>query len=439
MPSRTGSEKNLRQLLSILLDTEEGDVGAAIACGAGGCDPDDTALTTLPAGRASGPEPVGSAAYEDLWSKLTARVGREERRAGADRSSAEALYDELMALDGRGQEQAIDHDPRFGSYALAERLLTASREVRGDDQAASLELVRLGLDVAGRLGPPNVARGLVADLEARAWAYLGEGWHAQGDAAAAAEAFRLARTHLRRGSGDLLEEAEIAVLLAAAEGDLAAAVERLDRASEIYVAAGDRLRLGDVAARKAQVEALLGNHDEAVDLWRRALLLLRGLVPDRRLAELTTELARSLEAGGRADEAWSEIARARSLLAGGEPSAELEAQLRWVEGRVVAALGLPEEAERHFGAARRDLLALGRPQAAARVQLDLAALLATRQGDAYRQAMEQLAGEAADLLAAGTLEREAVSSLLLMQRAAERAALTPGLAHELSALLARIG
>lgn len=149
--------------------------------------------------------------YAAVFRRILGRLASEQERARDEGAAAAVLYDELMAMPRAEREAAIRGIERFSSLALAGRLLDAGLEVRREDADAGLELSRLALAVAKRLAPGRYAPGLVADLRARCWACLGDGW-ARADPTGARRAFRRARRHLLHGSGDPLAEAEVLCL-----------------------------------------------------------------------------------------------------------------------------------------------------------------------------------------------------------------------------------
>jgi len=149
--------------------------------------------------------------YTAVFRRILGRLASEQERARDEGAAAGGLYDELMEMPGAEREPAIRGSESFSSLALAGRLLDAGLEVRREDAEAGLELSRLALAVAKRLAPDRYAPGLVADLRARCWACLGDGW-AKADPTGARRAFRRARRHLLRGSGDPLAEAEVLCL-----------------------------------------------------------------------------------------------------------------------------------------------------------------------------------------------------------------------------------
>jgi len=146
-----------------------------------------------------------------VFRRILGRLASEQERARDEGAAAAGLYGELMAMPRAEREPEIGGSERFSSLALAGRLLDAGLEVRREDAEAGLKLSRLALAVAKRLAAGRYAPGLVADLRARCWACLGDGW-AKADPTGARRAFRRARRHLQHGSGDPLAKAEVRCL-----------------------------------------------------------------------------------------------------------------------------------------------------------------------------------------------------------------------------------
>lgn len=395
---------------------------------------------------------IEPSAYGSLIHRIQGRLEREEVEAVRDRDRVDHLFDELMKLAPAQREEALAVDPRFSNFFLCDRLLDTAERLAATDRAASNELVFLGLAASTRLDPARCGRSLIADLEARAWALMADGWLESGASDAGQTALRLARSHLREGSGDPLEEAEILFREAGAHHAQrpAEALDAVDRAAAIFLEYGERRRLGDSLVRKAELAADGGAHRTAVPLFREALALLHGRVPDRRLAEIGWRMTRSLLAEGAADEAWTEIARARTRLRSA-PDDLLEARLRFLEGRIALLAGLDDEAETCLREARDTLLREGRPEEAARAHLGWVALSCRRarpdRSDRSPRGKEPagpdaavteaLAAETDRLLASAGLSRETVMVLLLVDRAASSGTLKPDLVDALDDFLER--
>lgn len=175
------------------------------------------------------PEPdsvdrFATAAYATAIQRITHRVAPMEELALAERASAGAIHERLMQMPPGLREQRLRSWSYAHTYALAERLLDASLEAaQATDREPSagdmtelarhgVDLARMALDVAAVLDPARYGRGVVADLQARCWACLGSAWSVSSPRRSA-EAFRLARSHLCRGSGDPVELIRVLGLL----------------------------------------------------------------------------------------------------------------------------------------------------------------------------------------------------------------------------------
>lgn len=383
----------------------------------------------------------GQETYSPLFERLVARMVGEDSRAGAERSGAVATYRQLLAQPANRREEFLDTDPRTSNYSLAELLLAASHDLGVHDAGASVDLARLALAVIDRLDPHRYGSGLVADLKARAWAYVGDAWRQGANPTAAQEAFRLAESHLRRGSGDPLEEAEVLCLAAGLlgdEGETSRALEYLDRATTLFLEARDSRSLGFALIRKGRLFARNQRAEEAAEFLRGGLQLLAPADPARFVAEVRGELARVLLTLGRLEEAWQEIGRARST---GDAALDprVASRLTWIEGRVANAMGLGAEAESRLRSARNEALTLGHGGDAALAHLDLAELFAGRPHDERKAGFLEIVRETPRVLTAPGLERCAATVVLLVQQAADKNVLEPGLVAELSRLVERTG
>lgn len=379
--------------------------------------------------------------YSPLFDRLRARMIREDHRALEERTGALALYRALLAQPPHQREEFLDTEPRSHNYALAELLLAASHDVAVYDTGASVDLARLALAVVDRLDPHRYGSGLVADLKARAWAYVGDAWRNGANPTAAQEAFRLAESHLRRGSGDPLEEAEVLSLAAGLlgdEGETLRALEYLDRATTLFLEARDTRSLAFALVRKGRLFAKAERAPEAAEFLRAGLQLLAPAESSRFVAEVRGELARVLLTLDRAEEAWEEIGRARST---GEACLDprVASRLTWIEGRVAHAMGLDSEAESRLRQARDEALALGHGSDAALAHFDLAEIFAGRTGEERKRGFTEIVRETPRVLTSPGLERCAATAVLLIQQAADKNVLGAGLVSELTRLVERTG
>jgi tetratricopeptide (TPR) repeat protein len=110
-------------------------------------------------------------------------------------------------------------------------------------------------------------------------------------------------------------------------------------------------------------------------------------------------------------------------------------RLRWVEGRIAAALGRTEEAMSLFQELRQEFAERDLAYDAALVTLDLTALYARLGAMAEVKALSL---EMSRIFQAQDVPREALAALLFFQKAAERELASATLAHEIGAFLEKL-
>jgi len=246
---------------------------------------------------------------------LSAAVGGLDHILGGSDEAA-ALCRDLLRFDPPQRRVVVANCRRYLSLPVCEQVLDEALRRASDDPAAAREMAELTLELTGRLEPPAGASGLLADLQARAWACLANAHRAAGEPRRAALAFRLAEARLADGTGDPLAEAEILrlkTLLAESRGARATAEALLEREIAIHEATGHPDLLGRALLHRACLCARRGELEEAVRHGRRAVAALdRG--PDRPLTALASQqLARCLALLGRPLEAQRWHAAARRL------------------------------------------------------------------------------------------------------------------------------
>ena len=285
-----------------------------------------------------------------------------------------------------------------------------------------------------RRGEPDarsVDRDLLADLEARAWAYLGNCRRLRSDLRGGAEAFRRALLWIERGTGDGAERGRILDLHASllrAQRHFAEADQALEQAIRLYGSVGDEGGVARVLIKQAMTAGYAGDLDRAVELDRRALALLAGQRNPRLHLTATHNLLQDLFELGRYDEAQDLLAEARRLEeAHGDAVDRL--RIRWFEGNLARDTGNAAAAEEALLAARQSFIEMGMPYEAALVSLDLAVLYA-EQGRSSET--RELAREMLPIFQSQDVGREALATLMLFQQAALADSLTARLAREVA-------
>ena len=214
--------------------------------------------------------------YSAAFEGVGARVDRAGLDLAAERSAAPGQLRDLLAWPDGPRRAAIENDPSCRTWAFCELLQDAASAAQ---EQTSLDLARLGVEVAMKLDGRRYGEARVHDLASRAWTTLGCAELAAGDDPAAERSFAEARRRLRSGTGDPLEEARLLM----AESLLLARQGRLRQASRLLarVAATGRRLDDDALSGKARV--LQGFLAGAESL--PALVLLAVLTPAWRIRE----------------------------------------------------------------------------------------------------------------------------------------------------------
>jgi tetratricopeptide (TPR) repeat protein len=385
-------------------------------------------------GRRQEPPPSGA------YSELAARYAESLRRLGLEidalRGRARDLVVHLLRHPAERWRLLVASQDQYRTYPIAMELLAECRRGWSDDPSRSEALAELALDVADRLDPEAHPADLVNDLRAEAWAYIANCRRIRSDLRSVAEAFDLAETFLRQGSGDPLDHATVLDLRASFLIDqrrFDEAEALLDRLVRLYQEADQPHREGRALIKLAKLRREQGRPEEAIPLLERAARLIDPrqepnleLFIQRNVATLLAEI-------GRAEEAHALLPEIRRL-ARERASRHEWLRLLWTEGIVYHRLGHLQLAAAALAQARNGFVDLGIGYDAAFASLDLA-LVRLDAGD--REGVRQLAEEMLPLFTSRDLHREALAALALVRRGAEEETLTRQLVESVAAFLRR--
>ncbi len=376
------------------------------------------------------------AEQDAAWDRLFANLGVRLARAATERQEAPALLAELLGRPWEEWPVLFRLDHRLQTIAVCELLIEKSFEEGFRDAARAIELAERGLLLAGLLEGERYGRAVVQDLQARAWAYLGNARRITFDLSGAAEALAHAERLAEGGSADPLEEARILDLRASLlsdQGHFEQAAELLDAVIDIYDDIHEPHRKGRAMISQGRCLGYAGWSEEGIRQIRLGLSLIDWDREPRLVLVARHNLAWFLNDCGRADEARRMLARFR-LAYRDLPGFFIELRLAWLDGRIAARLGRFGEAEPALREVRRRFLAEGKGYDASLVTLDLAHLY-LEQGRAAE--VRALAAEMLDLFLPRDIHPQALAALAVFQKAAELDNATPGLVREISSYLVR--
>lgn len=374
--------------------------------------------------------------YEAAFDRAARQASERLSRLFDEVDGADALAEELLAAPEPRRRQLIQSEARFQALKLCEVLEERSREAWFHDPVRAVELARLAVAIAIRLNPEHYGLRIVEDARAHAWAYLGNAYRIASDLRRAEDALRTAREHHRRGDEDAFTEAQILSFTASlrnSQGRYEEAATLLDRAIQIYRAGKDRHQEGKNLILKGMTFGYDRRFKEAVRLIRRGLSRIDAVEEPWLQVSARHNLIWYLNESGSHLEALETLEQARRLyLEVGRPTHLI--RLRWVEGKIAADLGRPEEAEVALRDARDAFVERGIGFDAALVSLDLAALYA---GQGRTAEVKRLAEEMVPIFESRDVHQEALAALLLFKEAAEAERVTLGLVERLASYLER--
>jgi tetratricopeptide (TPR) repeat protein len=297
-----------------------------------------------------------------------------------------------------------------------------------------LALAIANVAIAERLEPASFPPGIVYDLQAKAYAELGNARRITDDFPNAEADYLHAAQHARMGTGDRSLLAEIAYMAASvyrATRNFEKAFLLLDRAYEIHRELGDDHLAGRALINKGLAKGYRGDALEAMALLHEGLGLLdRDRDPRLLLAGIHNLIWFEVDGGhfteGRA------LVRAHLNLYQQYGCRFDHLRLHWLEARIAAGLGEPAEAEAAFLAARTGFAEHRLTYVEALISLDLAALWL---GQGRTSEISALIEEILGTFRALGIHREAIAVLLMLEEAVAADRLTLALLGSAAAKL----
>jgi tetratricopeptide (TPR) repeat protein len=341
-----------------------------------------------------------------------AAVGRED--LATRRTSELPFLKEVPAPEGRSKAR-VALSPRERCEALLEQC----RSLRHSDPEGMVMTASLAVALAERLDASQNEPAELADLQARAWAELGNA-HRVADELPTAEADLAHALDLSsRGTGDPILLARLMDLTASLYIDqrrFQEAHELLDCVYAIYLRMGDQHAAARALISKGVSAGYAFDSEEAVSLLEQGILQADASRDPKLILAAVHNLLWCLLDAGRVDEVGALLHQIRSLYTvHGERFDELRA--RWLEGRVAAGQDREEEAEQAFLHVREAFKEADLTYDAAIASLDLAALW-LHQG--RTRETRSLIDEMVGVFRARNIRREALGALLMLREAVQK-------------------
>ncbi len=321
--------------------------------------------------------------------------------------------------------------------ARCEALLERCRALRFSDPETMVLTAGLAVNLAERFEITAAGDKALVDLQARAWAELGNARRVADDLIGAEAALGHALERAGRGTGDPLLLAHLMDLTASLYTDqrrLDDARQLLDLAFAIYLREGDKHSAGRALISKGMASSYAFDVEEVLHPLVQGLFLLDPTREPKLLLVGVHNLIWYLLESGRTAQAQLLFEQSQPLYARYTERLD-RTKVLWLEGRIAAAQREDEQAEQRFHEARTRFAAAGLLYDMALVAIDLAALW-LRAG--RTREIRALVQETITVFRQRGIGREAISMLIVLREALRKDQLTEALLHRTASELLRI-
>ena len=318
-----------------------------------------------------------------------------------------------------------------------EALLEHSRSLRYQDLEGMVLSASMAVALAERITARQGESPEQADLEARAWAELGNAHRVADDDVTAEADLAHALARSSQGTGDPLLLARLMDLTASLYIDqrrFSEARRLHDYVYEIYRRQGDTHSAARTFISKGVASTLALDSDQAIGFLAEGIRQIDPARDPKLVLVAVHDLLWGLADSGRADDAHKLMAEARPLYEAQGEHLHRWPRL-WLEGRIASQRGEDEKAEHLFQQVRKAYQEVDVAYDVALVSLDLAAVW-LRQGKMAE--IDALLDESIVILRARNLQREALSALLMLRKAFETKQATAALLRTVTTELWRL-
>jgi len=369
--------------------------------------------------------------YREALDKAVGHAVSEARTLDRNRAATERLVEELLEHPHKRRLTLIRNSRRFQTPELCELLIDKGYDQRFSDVTLGVELTDLAIAVGQQLDDEVYGPGEARDLVGRAWAYHGNAQRVASDLRQADKAFQEASRCFAEGLKGDLDKAllcRFTALLLRARREFEEAHSLQNQAIELYLRQGETLRGAYVMADQALGVLYGGEPERAIPRFEQAFELFLELGEERGIASVQHNLALCLTEMGQNEKALEMVAEVRPLLQSFGDFVSL-IRLRWLEGKILHALGRDWPAEEALVEARDAFIEELIGYDAALVCLDLATVYA---GLGRTAEMRELAERMLPIFQSRDVHREAMAALILFREAAQAETATLALVQQIS-------
>jgi tetratricopeptide (TPR) repeat protein len=374
---------------------------------------------------------TASPSGDDTFERIIGLLEEKAQCIEAEKEAAAQVLPHLLEQPPLRRRTLVRNAASYRSHALCQSLIDTVRPAVFEDPHEAVDRARLALEIADGLSPDDThpLRSL-NDLRARAHAELANALRAGNDLVAAEAEFSKAQEARGNGSGDPLLRADIDrqyATLCGARRQFDLARRHIDLAIRWFKRCGDSHQVGHALLTRAWLLSLAGQPAEALDTIEQAISLLEpGREPDVELVAMHSRILYLIEAG-QVHQAATDLRRVLPALAKGPRN--LRRRVVWLSAKIAREFGRHCESEAALRKLVDDFLAAKLPYSAAVAAVELATVY-FEQG--RLREVRDLAASVYPVFASLGIDREALASLLLIQRSAEAETLTLELLQRLA-------
>ena len=357
-------------------------------------------------------------AYDRLFEDVALFGSRAAAKKAVESIRGWAQWASIEELRPQEREARVREDAELHTHGFYKRLLDASLWRGRGEPAEAVDIVRLAILVAERIEPASVGgEAAKIDLQAAAWATLGNAYRLAADFSGARAALDEALRLSRSGTGDPLERAGILSLEASWLVDMGEFEAAEMQLAEVLTAQRGSGNLHQQGRTLLKMGVAIGYIDpeRGIAHVENALTLLDAAREPRLELCAQHALAHCLSDAGRPRRALAVLDRARPLYKQ-FPDDYTQLRLHWLEGRISRQLGHLPEAVSIFRQMWEEFRVRDLNHEIVLLSIDLAEAYAA--GDRFEEAA-RVVEEIYPIMARWGLHRDALSAWLLLKNALE--------------------
>lgn len=370
----------------------------------------------------------------ELVALLDRRDSFEAETGGPEGATTEEMFRELMSHSPEQRVILVENSERFRSVELCQLAIDRGFAMGAQDPSKAIELTSLAVRIADSLEEESYPLGLVPELRARSYAFMGNASRIGSDLVGAAKAIEVATNLVAGGPVDLTVKATVLVLRGALLGDQCSYEEAFKAFLEAKLIFQEEGRAREAVHASISMAMFLtdaGRPEAAI----QELEEIRAQADEVKVPRLSLahrhNLAFSLLACGRSEEAQRLIPEVRNLHLSVGNAVDLT-RFRWLEGQVAVDTGRLSEAEALFLEVKQFFVDKSMAHDVALVSLDLA-IVYLRQGRVAE--LKTLAAEMLTIFRSLRVHQETLAALAFCRQALEVERMTVGLVNELASSL----